>query len=274
MLGVVVAMTSGGGVETGGARGVEEIELGSWDGRGALELGGGGVQSYEKTLTGWFFKLRVALVEHSTVVVTGFPVATRSRRIVASRFLERAPEPVASSKCDGVRGSVLGIEVLLDHDRRLYRDEIATGATLVSSPGARHLRACLRDRLLPLPGAPIPGRLLKGVLQAAGVLEPLTQSNRGKRWGQQRCVICRALLSGLVLRGEGCISNDDFDFLSLRKLPGDSMAGRTRHSSVPIQDEELRRTASGQREVPAPQGPPVPPPPPLVDYGTCKDLYK
>ncbi|MQL89984.1 hypothetical protein Taro_022566 [Colocasia esculenta] len=105
----------------------EEIELGSWDGRGALELGGGRVQSYEKTLIGWFFKLRFALVEHLAVVAMGFLVATRSRRIVASRFLERAPEPIASSKCDGVRGNVLGFGVLLDRDRRLCRDEIATG---------------------------------------------------------------------------------------------------------------------------------------------------
>ncbi|MQM10685.1 hypothetical protein Taro_043587, partial [Colocasia esculenta] len=56
--------------------------------------------------------------------------------------------------------------------------------------------------LLPLPGTPIPGRLLEGVLQAAGVLEPLTRSGRGKRWGQWRCVVCRALLAGLVLRGK------------------------------------------------------------------------
>ncbi|MQM18014.1 hypothetical protein Taro_050998 [Colocasia esculenta] len=46
------------------------------------------------------------------------------------------------------------------------------------------------------------------------------------------------------------------------------MAGRPCRSSVPIQDEETRRTASEQPGVPAPQGPPAPPPPPLVDYGT------
>ncbi|MQM01437.1 hypothetical protein Taro_034195 [Colocasia esculenta] len=36
----------------------EEDELGSWEARGALELGGRGVQSYEKAHLGWFFKLR------------------------------------------------------------------------------------------------------------------------------------------------------------------------------------------------------------------------
>ncbi|MQM01116.1 hypothetical protein Taro_033865 [Colocasia esculenta] len=47
-----------------------------------------------------------------------------------------------------------------------------------------------------------------------------------------------------------------------------AMAGRTRHSSVPIQDEEPRRTANEQQRVPAAQVPPAPPPPPMVDYGT------
>ncbi|MQL98258.1 hypothetical protein Taro_030955 [Colocasia esculenta] len=47
-----------------------------------------------------------------------------------------------------------------------------------------------------------------------------------------------------------------------------AMAGRTRRSSVPIQDEEPRGTTSEQQRVPAAQGPPAPPPPPLVDYGT------
>ncbi|MQL79909.1 hypothetical protein Taro_012361 [Colocasia esculenta] len=42
------------------------------------------------------------------------------------------------------------------------------------SPGARHLRACSRDRLLPLPGPPIPTRLFEGVLQVVGELESQT----------------------------------------------------------------------------------------------------
>ncbi|MQL82633.1 hypothetical protein Taro_015105 [Colocasia esculenta] len=57
-----------------------------------------------------------------------------------------------------------------------FSNEPICSATLVSSPGARHLRACPRDRLLPLPGTPIPAHLLEGVLQAAGVLESLTWS--------------------------------------------------------------------------------------------------
>ncbi|MQM20595.1 hypothetical protein Taro_053619 [Colocasia esculenta] len=69
------------------------------------------------------------------------------------------------------------------------------------SPGARHLRACPRDRLLPLSGTPSPARLLEGVLRAAGMLKPRTWSRRGKQWGQQRRVVCRALLAGLSLRG-------------------------------------------------------------------------
>ncbi|MQL99519.1 hypothetical protein Taro_032247 [Colocasia esculenta] len=40
--------------------------------------------------------------------------------------------------------------------------------TLVSSSSARHLRACPRDRLLPLPGTPSPACLLEGVLRTAG----------------------------------------------------------------------------------------------------------
>ncbi|MQL83250.1 hypothetical protein Taro_015727, partial [Colocasia esculenta] len=44
-----------------------------------------------------------------------------------------------------------------------------------------------------------------------------------------------------------------------------AMAGRTRRSSLPIQDEELSRTDGEQHEVPAPQGSL---PPPLADYGT------
>ncbi|MQL99652.1 hypothetical protein Taro_032378 [Colocasia esculenta] len=64
------------------------------------------------------------------------------------------------------------------------------------SLGARHLRACLRDRLLPLPGTPSPVRLLKGVLQAAGMLKSQIWSRRGKRWGKRRRVVCRALLAG------------------------------------------------------------------------------
>ncbi|MQM09467.1 hypothetical protein Taro_042340 [Colocasia esculenta] len=40
-----------------------------------------------------------------------------------------------------------------------------------------------------------------------------------------------------------------------------TMAGKTSSLSVPIQDEEPRRTANEQQEVPTPQGPFVPPPP-------------
>ncbi|MQL82655.1 hypothetical protein Taro_015135 [Colocasia esculenta] len=69
------------------------------------------------------------------------------------------------------------------------------------SPGARHLRACPRDRLLPLPGTPSPARLLEGVLRAAGVLKSLTWSRKGKRWGKRHRVICRALLAGSGRRG-------------------------------------------------------------------------
>ncbi|MQM11507.1 hypothetical protein Taro_044415 [Colocasia esculenta] len=41
-----------------------------------------------------------------------------------------------------------------------------------------------------------PARLLEGVLRAAGVLKSRTWSRRGKRWGQRRSVVCRALLAG------------------------------------------------------------------------------
>ncbi|MQL85087.1 hypothetical protein Taro_017600 [Colocasia esculenta] len=55
------------------------------------------------------------------------------------------------------------------------------------SPGARHLRTCPRDRLLPLPGTPNPKRLCQRVLlRAAGVLKSQTWSRRGKQWGQRR----------------------------------------------------------------------------------------
>ncbi|MQM08027.1 hypothetical protein Taro_040877 [Colocasia esculenta] len=47
-----------------------------------------------------------------------------------------------------------------------------------------------------------------------------------------------------------------------------AMVGRTHYLSVPIQPEEPRRTASEQQRVLAPQGPPTPPPPLLVDYDT------
>ncbi|MQM09210.1 hypothetical protein Taro_042077 [Colocasia esculenta] len=55
--------------------------------------------------------------------------------------------------------------------------------------------------------------------------------------------------------------------LNSQRLPP-TMAGRTRRSSLPIQDEELSRTDEEQHEVLAPQGSPTPPPPPLADYGT------
>ncbi|MQL83446.1 hypothetical protein Taro_015939 [Colocasia esculenta] len=67
----------------------------------------------------------------------------------------------------------------------------ASGAVSVSvchasslSPGARHLRACPRDKLLLFPGTPSPARLCQKVLlRAAGMLKSLTWSRRGKRWG-------------------------------------------------------------------------------------------
>ncbi|MQM00626.1 hypothetical protein Taro_033361 [Colocasia esculenta] len=56
--------------------------------------------------------------------------------------------------------------------------------------------------LLSLPGTPSPARLLERVLRVVGVLKSRTWSRRGKRWGHRRRVVCRALLAGLVLRGE------------------------------------------------------------------------
>ncbi|MQM16119.1 hypothetical protein Taro_049076 [Colocasia esculenta] len=44
------------------------------------------------------------------------------------------------------------------------------------SPGARHLRACPRDRLLLLPEPPVSAHLFEGVLRAAGELESRTLS--------------------------------------------------------------------------------------------------
>ncbi|MQM14919.1 hypothetical protein Taro_047856 [Colocasia esculenta] len=46
------------------------------------------------------------------------------------------------------------------------------------SPDARHLRACPRDKLLPLPGTPSPVHLCQKVLlQATGVLKPVSPSH-------------------------------------------------------------------------------------------------
>ncbi|MQL73540.1 hypothetical protein Taro_005892 [Colocasia esculenta] len=57
---------------------------------------------------------------------------------------------------------------------------------VLCSPGARHLRACPRDRLLPLLGTPIPTRLCqRELLWAASVLELRTRSGRGKQCGQR-----------------------------------------------------------------------------------------
>ncbi|MQL69601.1 hypothetical protein Taro_001895 [Colocasia esculenta] len=55
---------------------------------------------------------------------------------------------------------------------------------------------------------------------------------------------------------------------SWRWTSSTAMAGRTRRSSLPIQDEELSRTDGEQYEVPAPQGSSAPPPPLLANYGT------
>ena len=46
------------------------------------------------------------------------------------------------------------------------------------------------------------------------------------------------------------------------------MAREVRRSSLPIRDEELSSTDGEQHEISAPQGSPVPPPPPLADYCT------
>ncbi|MQL90569.1 hypothetical protein Taro_023164 [Colocasia esculenta] len=70
---------------------------------------------------------------------------------------------------------------------------------------------------------------------------------------------------------EWCWLDSTVSWLAARVRPLTSwpaMAGRTRHSGMPIQDEEPRWTATEQQRVPAAQGPPAPPPPPLVDYDT------
>ncbi|MQM17262.1 hypothetical protein Taro_050229 [Colocasia esculenta] len=139
------------------------------------------------------------------------------RCVVFSLNAPRHPSRLANAM--GYVVSVQEFRVSLERDGHRRHDEIATrtgsraafvfpcrtgrtcSATLVSSPGARHLRACPGDRLLPLPGIPSPGRLLEGVLRASGVLKSQTWSRRGKWWGQWRGVVCRALLAGLVLRG-------------------------------------------------------------------------
>ncbi|MQM03529.1 hypothetical protein Taro_036315 [Colocasia esculenta] len=59
------------------------------------------------------------------------------------------------------------------------------------SPGTRHLRACLRDRLLPFPETPSPACLCQRVLlRAAGVLKSQTWSRRGKWWGNDALNCC------------------------------------------------------------------------------------
>ncbi|MQM13947.1 hypothetical protein Taro_046874 [Colocasia esculenta] len=53
---------------------------------------------------------------------------------------------------------------------------LVVATSVLCSPGARHLWACPRDRLLPLPETPIPARLCqRELLRAAGVLELRTQ---------------------------------------------------------------------------------------------------
>ncbi|MQL81866.1 hypothetical protein Taro_014332 [Colocasia esculenta] len=61
---------------------------------------------------------------------------------------------------------------------------VVVATPVLCSPGARHLRACPRDRLLPLLGTPIPALLCqRELLRATGVLELRTRSGRGKWWG-------------------------------------------------------------------------------------------
>ncbi|MQL93230.1 hypothetical protein Taro_025868 [Colocasia esculenta] len=88
----------------------EEIELGLFEVLGALELGGGGVHSYEKALIGWFFSW-------SRDQVTMYR---------ASRSLERAPDPPhqANTTDTWLAFKCLGSS---DCDLRLDRDEITTG---------------------------------------------------------------------------------------------------------------------------------------------------
>ncbi|MQL89101.1 hypothetical protein Taro_021683, partial [Colocasia esculenta] len=73
------------------------------------------------------------------------------------------------------------------------------------SPSAWHLRACPVQRLSPFPGTPILGAF-EGAFEATSMLElaaELVDSGaEGKaRFGQQRRVVCRALLVGLGCRG-------------------------------------------------------------------------
>ncbi|MQL89523.1 hypothetical protein Taro_022093 [Colocasia esculenta] len=44
------------------------------------------------------------------------------------------------------------------------------------------------------------------------------------------------------------------------------MASRGRHGGVPARDDEQRHEERAEQQAPAPQGPVLPPPPP-VDYG-------
>ncbi|MQM04725.1 hypothetical protein Taro_037528 [Colocasia esculenta] len=134
--------------------------------------------------------------------VTGYMAASRS-----SGFYRNATSvPIAIASRQGMCRVQMNQACCGALSRRVL---IATGSTVtfwflittVSSPRARHLRACPRDRLLSLPGTPSPARLLGGVLRAAGVLKSRTWSRRGKWWGQRRRVVCRALLAGLGLRG-------------------------------------------------------------------------
>ncbi|MQM07420.1 hypothetical protein Taro_040259 [Colocasia esculenta] len=70
------------------------------------------------------------------------------------------------------------------------------------SPGARHLNACPVREVVTVAWDPRPHAPVEGVLRVAGVLELRTLEWRGKRWlGQQRSVVCRALVVGLGCRG-------------------------------------------------------------------------
>ncbi|MQL76116.1 hypothetical protein Taro_008503 [Colocasia esculenta] len=60
--------------------------------------------------------------------------------------------------------------------------------TSLSQPGARHLRACPRDRLLPLPGTPSPrAPVSEGVAPGSGFARVIDSgTSRGKWWGSGR----------------------------------------------------------------------------------------
>ncbi|MQM03467.1 hypothetical protein Taro_036245, partial [Colocasia esculenta] len=63
-----------------------------------------------------------------------------------------------------------------------------------------HLRACPRDRLLPLLGPPVPARLFEGVLQAAGELESWTLVAEGKMVLLHLSLLPTSSTKGLVQR--------------------------------------------------------------------------